>query len=467
MNDMWEKDEMMFSLVETAAYSPSPQPLADLKPILLSELSKETHHLGRVLIVRTFGHPRKPRGVENAIEQVDGSVDRLQINNTPPEVTAEEILPVGHVFAIKEPYYKATIDGGLTVRVDHPCNVVQLHPGHDLIPQEWQASFRSAQDYKIEGNAAIAKKHYIVARQRYTLGLEHCSTEEPALRCDLLRNRAYACLCTGAFEQAVQDAQAALIPVDDSASLESKTRDLNVKCLWRAGSASYTLRDFSSAKAYLDNALALNPDHEASRGLLFRTTLRIREQEQCTYDFDALHQQHPKAGSRVDCADYLVKTAVRQTPSYGRGLFATVDIAAGDIIMCEKAFAIGMTAERPVSVYVADDSSPKRMLEEEALLPRSLLSKLSNNPRAASQFLDLDDGGYISGNARDIPIVDDVPILDFFRVWKMAERNFLGCENLSTPLDPLRSICGVWIQSSYINHDCQGNSLFAFISTLR
>jgi hypothetical protein len=40
---------------------------------------------------------------------------------------------------------------------------------------------------------------------------------------------------------------------------------------------------------------------------------------------------------RLDHADWTKNTVVKSTPTHGRGLFAARDIAAGELILCEKA----------------------------------------------------------------------------------------------------------------------------------
>lgn len=63
------------------AYLSSVTPLATLKPITISKLCLETHHVGRVLILRTFVKPVRIQSVMNAAEDQNRDVDQLAVYN--------------------------------------------------------------------------------------------------------------------------------------------------------------------------------------------------------------------------------------------------------------------------------------------------------------------------------------------------------------------------------------------------
>ncbi len=116
------------------AYPPCTNPISSLAPITLRELKLETHHRGRVLIVRTFGIPTRLSAIQSAIEDENKDVDHLAIQNLPLTAVTEKVLPSGAIVAIKEPYYKITADGGVMIRVDHPSDFLHLESGDALVP---------------------------------------------------------------------------------------------------------------------------------------------------------------------------------------------------------------------------------------------------------------------------------------------------------------------------------------------
>lgn len=99
------------------AYPPSTRAIQDLEPIRLSDLRLETHHTGRVLIVRAFTQAKRVLSVQVGIEDELGDVDHLALYNGDPKLTPTEVLAKDAVFAVKEPHYKAAASGGYIVRV--------------------------------------------------------------------------------------------------------------------------------------------------------------------------------------------------------------------------------------------------------------------------------------------------------------------------------------------------------------
>lgn len=92
-------------------------PVQDLKPIKLSELRLETHHTGCVLFVRTFTDSIRLVSIQAGIEDEVGEVDHLALYNGDPALKPAQIMPKDTIFAIKEPFYKASASGGYIVRV--------------------------------------------------------------------------------------------------------------------------------------------------------------------------------------------------------------------------------------------------------------------------------------------------------------------------------------------------------------
>lgn len=234
----------------TYAYPPCGLSLLDLKPMCISDLRLETHHVGRVLLVRTFGKPNRILSVQNAIEDEKGDVDRLALYNSDPKLALDSVLPSKALFAIKEPYYKTSADGGYTVRVDHPSNLVCVPYYHGMVPralsQGLSATEMNGLACKAAGNKAFSNKEYIIAVDLYTRGLGSFADVSTSLKHDLLRNRAIADLHLGRYENALQDALAAVIPTAAQQSeLDVKS---NSKALYRVAAQAITCRTMNKQK---------------------------------------------------------------------------------------------------------------------------------------------------------------------------------------------------------------------------
>ena len=241
------------------AYPPSTSTLTELVPIDISMLRLETHHHGKVLIIRSFVDPIHVQAFQTAVEDESGAVDRLALYNEDPAMTPVKVLPKGAIFAIKEPYYKGSADGGYTIRVDHPSDLIVLQPGHHLIPLAWALQAvdlaKSALKWKEDGNTAYLEKDYFGAVDNYTRGIEACGDHDVTLRCDLLRNRAAANLGLARYESAFNDAESAIVPESSPNSVQN-----NIKTHGRLGRAAYALGDWNSADAHYAQALLLKPD---------------------------------------------------------------------------------------------------------------------------------------------------------------------------------------------------------------
>jgi len=71
---------------------------------------------------------------------------------------AVDIVDVGTVLLVKEPYFKCTSDGEYALRVDHLSDVVPLSEDSSMIPDAWRPRvtemMRTAESLKLKGNAA-------------------------------------------------------------------------------------------------------------------------------------------------------------------------------------------------------------------------------------------------------------------------------------------------------------------------
>ncbi|KAJ2992462.1 hypothetical protein NUW58_g2161 [Xylaria curta] len=456
-----------------AAYPPCTLPLSSLKPIHLRDLTLETQHRGRVLIVRTFSEPTSMTSIQSAVEDEVGDVERLAIYNLLPTTAADRVLPLGVVVAIKEPYYKRTADGGLFVRVDHPTDFVPLKAGNSIIPPSLAAGTTkaspSALRLKEDGNAAFKRGDFQVAADFYSDALEASRPDDDNFRHDLHRNRAAANLRLGRYELAITDALASMISAEDTSEA---ARDVNIKALYRAGKAAYEMQDFLQAKQHFDQALKLNGDHRETRAELSRTKKRISEQENGHYDFSMMVKSATLQHTQLDHASFLRRTEIAPSESRGRGLFATEILKPGDIVLAEKAFYTAHRDGGDLSVLL-NINTDRVSLGSHNLRLYGIINKMIWNPTSASKYLDLFDGGKF-GSERDPKVVDGRVVVDTFRVQSIAELNGFGCPRVKSrdkeqgdkeKFDHENST-GIWLQASYANHSCLPNATRAFIGDM-
>ena len=222
----------------------------------------------------------------------------------------------------------------------------------------------------------------------YDEALRRVSTEEDAML--LLLNRCQARLSSHHYDAALEDAKAVL-EMDTTSE----------KALFRAARASYSLGCFARCRSFLTELQLLYPRNKAAVKDIERCEVRIRE-EAGDFDFASMLREAiiKQPSPRLDRAGYIGPIEVRKCAieSHGRGLFTTKAVKAGELLLCEKAFATAFASYD--SAAIAETSLPKDAKPDESnwkLKLRSELAlttfyKLSRNPSVVSAFADLYPG---------------------------------------------------------------------------
>lgn len=188
------------------------------------------------------------------------------------------------------------------------------------------------------------------------------------------------------------------------------------KSLYRAAHAYYRLGRFSECLASL---LILNrkyPDNAEAAREISKAKLRLEEQQTGTFNFKSLYKEASKLRPpQLDHATFVGPVKVQMSPGRGRGLFTTRPVKAGELLLCEKAFAhcyVDPTEEsrecsKPsilINVYT------NRMTEgAQGDLIQTIVQKLWKNPSLLPGFMELYHGDY---DVVDIFEVDGKPVVD-------------------------------------------------------
>ncbi|THX90129.1 hypothetical protein D6D05_00719 [Aureobasidium pullulans] len=410
------------------SYPPCLKPLAALdkaspltNSMLLKDIHLHIHHQGRALVVRVFGEPVYLNNVVslvNVVEDEAGDVERVQLffsSTLPPQA----MLAKGTVIAVKEPYY-------------------ELCDGSSYLRELLRAG----------------KSKYTDAIQCYTSGLNTSGLTE-AYRRDLRRNRAAVNLLAGYYDAAKTDALESLTGHNDDES-----RKLDTKALYRAGRSSYHLRDFLAAEELYQRLLAISPLDEDGLRELSKTQTRLIEQDAGLYDFSSIAVQK----KHVDCASFINRTEVRATGDRGRGLFATQDFACGDLVACEKAFAMPYRSSTAIT-------------DVTRLIDSKTIRKIFANPSLAPKVLDMDAGSF-HRTKTPLQMVDDTPVVDVFLINSIIECAAFGAiesnahepfgnnPNVSVLEYPTQNPVGLWINASHVNHSCIPNVAHSYIGDM-
>lgn len=449
------------------AYPPCTVALSSLKTISLRDLKLEIHHRGRVLVVKTFCEPKRLASIMNAVEDQNGDVDRVALYNIPINKSMDRLLSNNAIVAVKEPYYTSSIDGGVLIRIDHPSDLLRLSSDSSLIPPSMNPTSKtslSPTELKEMGNEAFKRNDWEIAVDCYSTALA-VNQDNDDIRRTLHSNRSQARINLGQYEVAVQDALVA-IEHGDHVSDESKT--LNLKSLERAGRAAYELGDFLAAKQYFSRGVELSPEHKHLLFQLQRTEKRLAEQNFGEFDLIAMSNSVTEDNTILDHASFLGDTKVGSAGDHGRGLFATKNLAPGDVILVEKAFYAIFERHVPKEKSVIVDVEKGRIsLEKQAERIHGTIDKILHNPKQAGRYLDLYHGDKFQNKV--VRFVDGMVTVDTFRVEAIDRLNgfdFPGIKSTKDGSGEKTIASGIWLHVSRVNHSCVPNADRSFIGDM-
>lgn len=164
--DIPEHKAMISSSFIPPSYLPCSTPMTELRPITIRNLQLETHHRGTYLLLRSITPPSRMTAIMAIMEDEDGDAILLQLYQQEDERNraAADVVKVGTILLVKEPYFKVMGDGEYGLRVDHLSDAVHLTSGDAWIPKAWQPRRikieLSAESLKTRGNISMGKKRY-------------------------------------------------------------------------------------------------------------------------------------------------------------------------------------------------------------------------------------------------------------------------------------------------------------------
>ncbi|KAL4899287.1 hypothetical protein BDW74DRAFT_183819 [Aspergillus multicolor] len=331
-------------------------------------------------------------------------------------------LAEGSVVSIKEPYLKVTSDAGFGLRIDHVSAT-----------KSWNFDL-SADDWKLKGNEWFNKGNYHYAND---WALEASPSADEAITIRL--NRALTHLRAHKFEVALRDL--------DVQPAEPKLLE---KALYRKAQALYHLGRFRGCS----------------------------EQQKGKYNFKRMQVEAAKNfAPELDHATYVGPVVVKMTKSHGRGFFTTAAVKAGDLLLCEKAFAYAFydanNRKHTLSMVINTETNVVST-HTQAQLVVSIVQKLFKNPKMGEAFTNLHHGGYQPVRVSE---ADGLPVVDTFLLERIVSLNCFGCplpsrgyhietrgvEEAAPSFDERFHSNGIWTAASYLSHSCDSNSRRSFL----
>lgn len=188
--------------------------------------------------------------------------------------------------------------------------------------------------------------------------------------------------------------------------------------MFRAGEALYYLERFDECCQVLENLSRLYPLNSRFQAAYTSAQSRLREQKTGEYNFALLQAKAKNTQPpQLEHATYIGPVEVRLAGSKGRGLFVTKSVKAGDLLLCEKAFAYcfapgepGKKKGRGPVINILKSSEIKSpIIGTQVDLIKTVVQKVYHNPSLSSTVTDLYHGDY---KGLDTTAVDGMPTVD-------------------------------------------------------
>ncbi|KAI1134103.1 hypothetical protein F5Y05DRAFT_422891 [Hypoxylon sp. FL0543] len=457
-------------------YPPCVRPVEELQPLMISCTQIGTHHRGSRILARVLTEGFRNPGtchVYAVVQDEEGTAIGLELYNQPEEdkVRMQCVLRPGQVCIIKEPFLVPFGSEYYVLRVDHVSDIIWLEDTDSRIPMEWRSKPElgvSSLSFRIRGHSEVLAWNWDLAERRYTQAIQTAVTSEQ--REEAYLSRFHANLRLDRPEKALQDVFKA------RGDEKKKPSD---RFLYREAMALYAVGNYDACFEKLRVFVRSHPKHLDALAWMSRAKERLGELKSGSYQFLKMHREATRPGlPLVDCETYIGPITVRDSPGRGKGLFTTKPVKAGELLLCEKAFAYVYVNDITDMAPLLFDCNTDSISEggQPSLITR-IAQKLYHNPNGSRDFKRLYHGDY---ETVDVSEVDGAPVVDTFLITKIMHLNSFGA-----PLTSRMSMqqvaededgkehrraayltCGIWTTASRINHSCIANCSRAFISDM-
>lgn len=460
------------SFVLIPPYPPCVHPLDQLEETTTSQLQFNVHHRGKFVWLMKFSELICFRPTNTIAIVNDRNLDSqyIEIMLADQKLRVHGLFPPGTAIALKEPFFTKGEFDEQVFRVDHLSDIITVPLTDGRVPRRFaQVSDHdqkaTAVQWKERGNESLKGNDFAAAVNSYTLALAKLTETEQKLRCDLHRNRAQAQLMLGRYRDAQKDAEQSMCGVTA----------LDLKAKFRIAMSQYERGDYVSARRVLEDA-ALSEDRD-SQALLRRVDARQSEEENGDFDFERIVARLSKQRPRVDAGSYLKKVEAKTEGAIaGRGLFASKDIAAGEIILCSKPLCSLFLSEPSARFAYKHDLRTGDEGIDNFGLWRKLVNMLEHDRDLLEKVSQL-QAKHVGMGPQCLE-VDGKPVVDVFQIHDILFENKMRVPDPGKLSSTKEFGIGVineeeweisgalWETGSYINHACLANAHKVFIGDM-
>ncbi|KAJ5960083.1 uncharacterized protein N7479_007233 [Penicillium vulpinum] len=451
-------------------YPPCLASLKDLKRVMIKDLLFETHHRGSYILVRSITRAEKMAAVTVIVEDEQKHAIPLRMLNE--KLSCHDgFAGKGEILLVKEPYLTLIPGVEYGIKVDHISDIMFIPMFDNMVPSAWreqlpehETSQWTAGNWLSMGIENINWGRFYSATARCSKGLECSPTEEE--RHYLLYYRGMAFFKAHEWDACLRDLDA--IPAGPKSEIALRGK----------GQTLYYLQRFRESCDVFIELCKKDPEDVNAKNDLREAIVRLAEQKKCLYNFKDMQEKASKTHPPLlGHGTWIGPVTVRQTESQGRGLFTTQAVKAGDLLLCEKAFAYA--TEHPSkpkwnsSLHINTELWTTTRGGQLALAS-SIVEKLYKNPSLTSTITNLYSSGFKQVSTES---VDGNPVVDTFQIARIISLNGFGSptssrgNHIPDALDASGSPeklhnCGIWPNASTINHSCMSNAHRAFIGDM-
>lgn len=209
---------------------------------------------------------------------------------------------------------------------------------------------------------------------------------------------------------------AALSDAEITLATGAAFRHLTEKARFRQAEALYALQRYQECHDVLAALCRDSPYHTTAKALLHRAAARVSEQTYGTYPFlDMQAEARKRETPELDYATYIGPVRIQDAGSRGRGVFTTKAVKLGELLFCEKAFAISWGVESvgqraKIKTEVDTDPAGVNFSVKAVAEYHAIIRKMQATPSCIPKVVDLYAGSYPSCATNGL--VDGQPIID-------------------------------------------------------
>jgi len=164
--EIGSKGPIKYSSIDQTPYPPCEEPSAHLSCIAITNLKGDSHHLNSYIVLRCLTPPTRMAAIVAVMEDEFSNDIVLEMFHQDDgfSIKPTDVINIGAIILVKEPFCKITPWGQRIIRVDHITDVEFVLSDDPRVPPNWKECMVEEQEalsfYTNQGFEAFKKKEY-------------------------------------------------------------------------------------------------------------------------------------------------------------------------------------------------------------------------------------------------------------------------------------------------------------------